>query len=174
MENRTRQEVLIRIKAEWNAFGKYREIFLDRHLPMSLRRKVINQYVLPAMDVKHGLFKSICTETWNEPCKADRICNTTIRQRTSLTDSPIFVTKAKRKWVEHIFRMKDNSWIIRSTQGQINRLRSVGRSKRRWRDDIVGQHGVVWTRIAKDRESKRTLVEGYSWQWKDTALNRIE
>ena len=33
---------------------------------------------------------------------------------------------------------------------------------------------AVWTRIAKDRESWRTLAEGYFLQWKDTALNRIE
>ena len=49
MENRTKQEVSIRIKAGWSVFGKYREIFLDRHLPMSLNRKVFNQRVLPAM-----------------------------------------------------------------------------------------------------------------------------
>ena len=38
MENRTKQEVSIRIKAGWSVFGKYREIFLGRHLPMSLER----------------------------------------------------------------------------------------------------------------------------------------
>ena len=30
-------------------FGNYREIFLDRHLPISLKRKVFNQCVLPAI-----------------------------------------------------------------------------------------------------------------------------
>ena len=35
-------------------------------------------------------------------------------------------------------------------------------------DDIVGQQGMVWTRTAKDRESWRTLGEGYFLQWKDT------
>ena len=39
MENRTKQEVLIRVRAGCSVFGKYREIFLDRHHPMSLRRK---------------------------------------------------------------------------------------------------------------------------------------
>ena len=29
--------------------------------------------------------------------------------------------------------------------------------------------GSVWTRTAKDRESWRTLAEGYSLQWKDTS-----
>ena len=33
MENSTKQEVSIRVKAGWSVFGKYREIFLDRHLP---------------------------------------------------------------------------------------------------------------------------------------------
>ena len=40
MENSTKQEVSIRIKAGWSVFGKYREIFLDRHLPVSLKRSL--------------------------------------------------------------------------------------------------------------------------------------
>ena len=39
MENSTKQEVSIRIKAGWSVFGKYTKIFLDRHLPMSLKKK---------------------------------------------------------------------------------------------------------------------------------------
>ena len=38
----------------------------------------------------------------------------------------------------------------------------------------MGQQGVVWTRIAKDRERWKTLAEGYFLQWKDTSQNRIE
>ena len=38
----------------------------------------------------------------------------------------------------------------------------------------MGQQGAMWTRIANDRESWRTLAEGYFLQWKDTASNRIE
>ena len=49
MENRTKQEVSIRIKEGWGVFGKYREIFLDRHLPMSPKRTVFNLCVLPVM-----------------------------------------------------------------------------------------------------------------------------
>ena len=43
------KKVSIRIKAGWSVFEKYRAIFLDRHLPMSIKRKVFNQCVLPAM-----------------------------------------------------------------------------------------------------------------------------
>ena len=49
--------------------------------------------------------------------------------------------------------MNDIRWTTRSTERQIKDVRSVGRPKGRWRDDIVGQQGAVWTRIAKDRES---------------------
>ena len=60
---RTKQEVSKRTKAGWSGFfWKYKEILLDRHLPMSLKRKVCkcNQCVLPAMTcgcqtMKHGL-----------------------------------------------------------------------------------------------------------------------
>ena len=38
----------------------------------------------------------------------------------------------------------------------------------------MGQQGAVWTRIGKDRESRRTLPEGYFLQWKHTVYNRIE
>ena len=39
MENRTKQEVSIRIKAGWSLSGKYREIFPDRHQPLNLKRR---------------------------------------------------------------------------------------------------------------------------------------
>ena len=82
----------------------------------------------------------------------DRTRSTIIRQRTRVADIVQYVTSAKRKWIGHIARMKDNRWTIRSTEWQIKGVRSVGRPKRLWRDDIVGQQGVVWTKIAKDRE----------------------
>ena len=96
MENRTKQEVSIRVKAGWSVFGKYREIFLDRHLPMSLKRKVFNQCVLPAVtygcqtwSLTKALVKKLETSQRAMERKMldvklkDRICNTIIRQRTS-------------------------------------------------------------------------------------------
>ena len=63
VENGTKQEVSIRIKAGWSVFGKYREIFLDRHLPISLNRKVFNKCVLPAVMPNMVSHKSIGKET---------------------------------------------------------------------------------------------------------------
>ena len=54
MENRTKQELSTRIKSEWSNFGKYREIFLDSHLPMSLKGKVFKQCVLPVIVLEYS------------------------------------------------------------------------------------------------------------------------
>ena len=182
VENSTKQEVSIRIKAGWSVFGKYREIFLDRHIPMSLERKVFNQCVLPAMtygcqtwSLTKALVKKLETSQRAMERRMlnvkleDRIRNTTIRQSTRVTDIVQNVTNMKWNWAGHIARMKDNRWTIRSPGWQTEGVRLVERPKRRWRDDIVGQQGVVWTRTAKDRERWKTLAGGYFLQWKDTA-----
>ena len=49
LEDHTREEVNIRIKAGWSCFGRYKDILCDQKLPMSLRRRMYNQCVLPTM-----------------------------------------------------------------------------------------------------------------------------
>ena len=129
MESSTKQGVSIRIKAEWSVFGKCREIFLDRHLPMSLKRKVFNHCVLPA--IAYGCQTWSLTKTFVKKLetsqramerrmlnvnRGNRIRNTTIRQRTTGTHIVQYVTNTKWKWAGHIARMKDNRWTIRSTE----------------------------------------------------------
>ena len=41
MENQTREEVMIRKKAGWSCFGRFKYILCDRKLPMSLRRECL-------------------------------------------------------------------------------------------------------------------------------------
>ena len=88
----------------------------------------------------------------------DRIHNTTIRQRTRVTDIVQYVTSTKWKWAGHIVRMKDNRWTIRSTEWRTEGIRSVRRPKH-WREDIVGQQGVVWTRIAVCCKGQRKMED---------------
>ena len=143
---------------------------------MSLKGKIFNQCVLPAMtnrcqrwSLTKALVKKLETIQLADAKLKDRICNTINRQITRVTDIVQYVTNRKWKWAGHIARMKDNRSTIRSTEWQTEGVRSAGRQKRRWRDDIVGQQGAVWTRIAKDRQRWRALAEGYFLQWKDTA-----
>ena len=53
----SKEEVLKRIKAGWSCFGRHKEILCNKDIPMSLRRKVYNQCVLPTMT--YG------SETWS-------------------------------------------------------------------------------------------------------------
>ena len=182
MESGTKQEVSIRIKVGWSVLGTYREIFLDRHLPMSLKRKVFDQCVLPAMtyewqtwSLTKALVKKLEKSQQAKERRMlnvkleDRIRNIISRPRTRVTDTVQYVTNTKLKWAGHNTQMKDIRWTIRSTEWQIKGVRSVRRPKHHWRDDTVGQQGAAWTRIAKDRERWRTVAEGYFLHWKDTA-----
>ena len=56
----------------------------------------------------------------------DRIRNTTIRQRTRVTDIVQYVTNTKWKWAGHIARMKDNRWTIRSTDDRTDHRSEEG------------------------------------------------
>ena len=125
---------------------------------MSLKRKVFNQCVLPAMTYgcltwspTKALVKKLETSQRAMERKMlkvklkDRIRKTIIRHRTRVINIVQYVTNTKWKWAGHIARMKDNRWTIRNTEWQIKGVRSVRRPESRWRDDIVGQQGVAWT-----------------------------
>ena len=45
----TKEEVLRRIKSGWSCFGRHKEILCNKNIPMSLRRRVYDQCVLPTM-----------------------------------------------------------------------------------------------------------------------------
>ena len=49
LQDTTKEEVTCRIRAGWSCFGRNREIFLDENLPMSLKRQVFDQCILPTM-----------------------------------------------------------------------------------------------------------------------------
>ena len=129
MEDKTAQEVEIKIKAGWSVFGRYREIFLDEDIPINLKKKVFNQCVLPTMtygcqtwtltkDIIHRLRvsqRAMERKILNIKIK-DRISNRTIRERTKVDDVIKVVTKAKWRWAGHVARMSDNRWTIRSTE----------------------------------------------------------
>ena len=49
MENTTKEEVMVRVKAAWRCFGMHKEILEDRDIPISLKKKVMDQCILPTM-----------------------------------------------------------------------------------------------------------------------------
>ena len=49
MKDKTLKEVQKRIRAGWSAFGKYKFIFTNKEMSISLKRKTFNACIIPAM-----------------------------------------------------------------------------------------------------------------------------
>ena len=186
LKDTTKEETYARIRAAWSCFGKNKEIHQDRQLPISLKKQVMDRWVLPT--TTHGY------QTWSlnkqmtnklrtaqkamerkmlDLRQQDTIPCSEIRKRTKIIDIIEYTLKQKWKWASHIARMKDNRWTKRCTEWQPRRgKRSRGRPGRRWQDDITEKEGTTWIRKATDRGQWKTLMEGYILQWMDKAYMR--
>ena len=166
LDEHTREEVNIRIKAGWSCFGRYKDILCDQKLPMSLRRRMFNECVVATMS--HG------AETWTTTKQLEqklriaqramerrmlnitlknRIRNSDIRKKTQVKDIIKKIKEAKWRWAGHVARREDNRWTKRLTEWQPRTgKRNRGRQKRRWRDDLTTCVGATWTRLAQNRK----------------------
>jgi hypothetical protein len=183
MKDCTKEEVLRRIKSGWSCFGRHKEILCNKNIPMSLRRRVYDQCVLPTMT--YG------SETWSTTkylesklqsaqramerqmlhiSLRDKVRCSVIRQKTGVKDVIIKIKEAKWRWAGHLARRSDNRWTKRLTDWQPRTgKRKRGRQKRRWRDDLTTYLGTTWARLAADRTSWKDHEEGYIRHWMDTA-----
>ena len=64
LKDTTKEEIYARIRAVWSCFGKNKEILQDKQLPISFKKQVMDQCILPTttygcqprpMAAKHGL-----------------------------------------------------------------------------------------------------------------------
>ena len=183
LKDTTKEEIYARIRAGWSCFGKNKEILQDKQLPISLKKQVMDQCILPTMTYGCQTW-SLNKQMTNKLRTAqramerkmldlklkDKIPCAEIRKRTKIIDIIEYTLKQKWKWAGHIARLKDNRWTRRCTEWQPRRgKRSRGRPSRRWQDDITEKEGTTWIRKATDRRRWKTLMEGYILQWMDKA-----
>ena len=174
LKDTTKEEIYARIRAAWSCFGKNKEMLQDRQLPISLKKQVMDQCVLPTMTYGY-LTWSLNKQMTNKPRTAqramerklldlklqDKILFSEIRKRTKIMDIVEYKLKQKWKWAGHVARIKDNRWNKRCTEWQPRiGKRSRGWPSRRWQDDIT-EEGITWIRKATDRWQWKTLMEGY-------------
>ena len=120
---------------------------MDTNLPLSLKRQVFNQCIIPTTAYGCG--------TW--AINKHQMTKIRLMQRTM--EIKILQIKLKDKIPHRDIR----KWQPR--EGRRNR----GRPARRWRDDIEVAAGKTWMKKTKDREEWRRLSEGYVLQWTDNA-----
>ena len=100
---------MIRIKAGWSCFGRFKDILCDHKLPMSLRKRMCDQCVIPTMT--YGALKTWTTTQQLEQnlitaqramerrklniTIRDKIRNTEIRKQTQVKDIMVKIKEAK-------------------------------------------------------------------------------
>ena len=171
MKDKTLKEVQKRITAGWSAFGKYKFIFTNREMPISLKRKTFNACTIPAMT--YGCKTWTLTKTIVHKLQVaqramerkilgikitDKIPNEEITVQTNILNIIKHITSTKWRWAGHVARMQDNRWTIRTTEWQVRKgRRPRGRPKMRWKDDIMKWQGATWTRTQKTERSGKNL-----------------
>ena len=183
LKDTTKEEVACRIRAGWSCFGRNREIFLDEKMPLSLKRQVFDQCILPTMT--YGCQTWSLTKANAQKMRTaqramerkilniklkDKITCREIRSKTKIQDVVAFAKKQKWKWAGHVARYEDNRWTKRITDWQPREgKRSRGSQMKWWRDDIVQMKGITWGREARQRDEWKRGAEGYILQWMDKA-----
>ena len=122
--------IYARIRAAWSCFGKNKEILQDKQLPISLKKQVMDQCILPTMTYgcqTWSLNKQMTNRlrTAQRAIKRkmldlklkDKITCSEIRKRTKIIDIIEYTLKQKWKWAGHIARLKDNRWTKLSQSG---------------------------------------------------------
>ena len=177
------KEILRRITASWTAYAKHRYIFKS-NFAISLKRKVYNSCVLPAMTygaetwslTKQAQKKLAATQTKMERSMLnitfhDRKTNTWVRAKTGVTDVIKTTRRMKWSWEGYISRLKDDRWTKRITTWKpYGRKRLRGRPAKRWRDDLDEYwNETTWQRTAQDRQTWKQHAEAFAQPRDNTA-----
>ncbi len=172
------KEIRMRIGMGWSAFGKQSPV-MDSNLPLSLKRKVYKQCILPVLtygsetwhltkelerklrNAQRGMERRVLGRTWRDKKRASWIM-----EQTKVEDILMTVKNKKRTWARHVMCRCDNRWTMRVTEWQPrNCRRNHGRQRVKWRDEIRAFTGPSWTSLTSDRERWRMLGKAFVLQW---------
>ncbi len=142
------KEIRRRIGMGWSAFGK-QNLIMNSNLPLSLKRKVYNQCILPVLTYgsetwrvtkelerklrspQRGMERRMLGITWR-----DKKQTSGIREHTKVEDILVTIKNKKWTWAGHVMRRHHNRWTTRVTEWQPrNGRRNQGRQRVRWRDE---------------------------------------
>jgi hypothetical protein len=74
------------------------------------------------------------------------------------------ITSRRMRWAGHVARMVEGRGVYRVLVGRSEEKRPLGRSRRRWEDNIkldfreIRINGAKWIELAQDRVQWRTFV----------------
>ncbi len=149
---------------EWSAFGK-QNLVMNSNLPLSLKRKVYNQCILPVLtygsetwrltkeletkmrSAQRGMERRMLGITWRDRKRASGI-----KEHTKVEDIPMTIKNKKWTWAGRVMQRRDNRWTLRVTKWQPrNGRRNQGRQRVNWRDEIGAFAGSSLSSLTSER-----------------------
>lgn len=177
-DNSLKEEINRRIKHGWVKMSNLKSIMKSK-FPQSLKAKVYNQCVIPAMvygsetwsltnetasklrTAQHGMERQMLGIT-----KWDRKKLSWIRSKSRVNDVVAEAVKRKWNWAGHLARLPNYRWAKRITEWYPrDGKRERRRPNRRWADDIKKIAGHNWLRLARDRTAWKSSGEAFIQQW---------
>lgn len=156
-------EINRRIGSGWKAFNRFHEFLTSKSVAMGLKARVYKICIEPAL--LYGC------EIWNSTKKLrtrlitaqrsimrkmagvtrlHRVCNEWLENRVPIQDIRIRAMQKKWEWAKRIASLNDDRWTERITNWTpLNKKRSIGRPKTRWRDEITLRLGPNWQSVCR-------------------------
>ena len=167
-------EINRRIQSGWKSFNEHK-IVLKRNIPNSLKKKLHNQFVLPAMTyasetrtLTKALKQNLAAAQRNleRASWQDHRTNKWIRNKTKVCDIVHGIEARKWTWPSHIARLQDNRWTFQVTDWRpMDGSRLRDRLLNRWRDEVdYFCRPVTWKQNAQDRLSWKNNAEAFIQQ----------
>ena len=142
-------DVTNRIIIGWMKWKEVFGVMCDRNMPVKLKDKVFKTIIRPAMTYgsecwvvkKKDENKLNSAEMrmlrWARgKTRLDHIRNEDIRKEAHLKPVETFQENERLKWFGHCLRRERNYICAKSLRLDVSRIRSRGRPKKRWRDNI--------------------------------------
>ena len=143
------EEAKERVKKAWGKWREVRGVICDRHIPRRVKAKVYRTIVRPVL-----LYGS---ETWAlrkreedmimrtemrmlrwimGVSRLERCTNEEIRKAAGVVSITEKLREARLRWVGHVVRREEESWIQKAKKEPVRGRRSRGRQRLRWSDVV--------------------------------------
>ncbi|GBP37630.1 Putative uncharacterized transposon-derived protein F52C9.6 [Eumeta japonica] len=169
------KEIERRITNTWKKFWSLKEIFKDKDMPMTAKKKVYELCIMPCLlygcqtwaltELQENKLK-VCQNSMERSIlgikRSDGVKLEIIKKKTKFKNVHTAYRQIKWRWTGHMSRENIEKWSRLVTEWYPrDGKRSRGRPNKRWEDDMRKIAGPVWSRLARDRDKWKSLEEAF-------------
>ncbi|GBP25145.1 Putative uncharacterized transposon-derived protein F52C9.6 [Eumeta japonica] len=169
------KEIERRITNTWKKIWSLKEIFKDKDMPMTAKKKVYERCIMPCLlygcqtwaltELQENKLK-VCQNSMERSIlgikRSDGVKLEIIKKKTKFKNVHTAYRQIKWRWTGHMSRENIEKWSRLVTEWYPrDGKRSRGRPNKRWEDDLRKIAGPVWSRLARDRDKWKSLEEAF-------------